>query len=836
MTGVINPALFGMPDATTTGPQAGVTLTAYTGPMTITTPGAVIENVIINGQLTVDAANVTIRNCIIQSDGWWGIEGDQAPNLTVENSKIIGGNLTNSGILGSGTFVGNDISNVSIGIQLTNGASTVSSNYIHDLFYGAADPHYDGVTALGGQNHVVIQNNTISAPDNNGTADVFIDNDFGSVNDVTVKNNLLLGGAAYTVHVDQKTGQSGTITNVVIENNYLERGYYGYIADNSNAAILNNVQWDNNSDPTPYPTLAPAVSPAAAPTITSFSTDTGVLGDHITSDNTPTLTGSAAANSTVNVFDGTTKIGTATANGSGQWTLTTPVLSDGTHNLTATDTLSGQTSAASAAFSLTIDTHVPAAPVLVSDPLVNTNQVQLSGTAEANSTVTVYDGTTVVGTGTTSSSGTWSITTKTLPSGADALTATAIDAAGTISAISQPLDPVVPPAPPPAAPTIASFSTDTGVVGDHITSDNTPTLTGGAVANSTVNVFDGTTQIGTATANGSGQWSLTTPVLSDGTHNLTATDTDTSGQTGAASAAFSVTIDTHVPAAPTLAAYSQAGAAVGSTTSLTDLVLKGTAEAGSTIDVFDGGKQIGTAATSSAGAWSFDTGTLSTGSHSYTATAIDVAGTAGTASAADVISVTTPLTPAPAPAATPIEFTNVSYSSGTATIKGTADAYSQVKLYDGTTLLGTATASANGTWSLTKSHLSNTLHTITAQELDSTGHVVETSSGAVVLAASNTSMFTGTGGDDFLFSSSSDLNDTFVFASNFGHSTIQGFTATGSGHDTVQFSNSVFDSFASVLSHASQVGQDVVISTGNETLKLLNTKLGALSGQDFHFV
>src|SRR5262249_46663544 len=117
-----------------------------------------------------------------------------------------------------------------------------------------------------------------------------------------------------------------------------------------------------------------------------------------------------------------------------------------------------------------------------------------------------------------------------------------------------------------------------------------------------------------------------------------------------------------------------------------------------------------------------------------------------------------------------------------------------------------------------------------------TGHVIEKSSGAVILAASNTSAFMGTGGDDFMFSSSSNLNDTFVFASNFGHSTIQGFSATGSGHDTVQFSKSVFDSFASVLSHASQVGQDVVISSGSETLKILNTKLSALNSQDFHFV
>jgi hypothetical protein len=249
----IDPTRFGLPTADTTGVPAGVTLTNYNGPMTIRTPGAVIKNVIIDGQLTVDAANVTIRNCIIQSNDWWGINGDRAPNLTVESCKIIGGNLTNSGILGSGTFVGNDISHVSIGIQLTDGASTVSSNYIHDLFYGNGAPHYDGVVALGRQNHVVIEHNTIWGPNENGTADVFIDNDFGSVNDVIVRDNLMFGDPAYTVHVDQKAGQTGTITDVVIENNYMERGAYGYIADNSKATIRNNVEWNNHVDPIPYP-------------------------------------------------------------------------------------------------------------------------------------------------------------------------------------------------------------------------------------------------------------------------------------------------------------------------------------------------------------------------------------------------------------------------------------------------------------------------------------------------------------------------------------------------------------------------------------------------------
>ena len=72
-----------------------------------------------------------------------------------------------------------------------------------------------------------------------------------------------------------------------------------------------------------------------------------MVGDRITNDNTLTLTGTAEANSTVKVFDGTTLFGSATANGSGAWTYTTAALADGAHNLTATATdAAGNTGAA----------------------------------------------------------------------------------------------------------------------------------------------------------------------------------------------------------------------------------------------------------------------------------------------------------------------------------------------------------------------------------------------------------------------------------------------------------------------------------------------------------
>ena len=147
-------------------------------------------------------------------------------------------------------------------------------------------------------------------------------------------------------------------------------------------------------------------------------------------------------------------------------------------------------------------------------------------------------------------SGAWSYTTAALANGAHSLTATATDAAGNTGAASTALSVTIDTT-APAAPTIASFSTDSGTVGDGITNDNTLTLTGTAEANATVKVYDGATLLGSVAANGSGAWSYTTAALANGAHSLTATATDAAGNTGVASAALSVTIDTTAPAAPT---------------------------------------------------------------------------------------------------------------------------------------------------------------------------------------------------------------------------------------------------------------------------------------------
>src|SRR5437868_6594599 len=118
-----------------------------------------------------------------------------------------------------------------------------------------------------------------------------------------------------------------------------------------------------------------------------------------------------------------------------------------------------------------------------------------------------------------------------------------MDTAGNISSASTALNVTVDTV-APGTPIVTSFSPDSNVVGDGVTNANQVTLTGTAAAGSTVQLFDGAAQIGTATANGSGAWTFATATLIDGSHAFTAKALDTAGNISSASSALNVIVDT----------------------------------------------------------------------------------------------------------------------------------------------------------------------------------------------------------------------------------------------------------------------------------------------------
>jgi Ca2+-binding RTX toxin-like protein len=90
----------------------------------------------------------------------------------------------------------------------------------------------------------------------------------------------------------------------------------------------------------------------------------------------------------------------------------------------------------------------------------------------------------------------------------------------------------------------------------------------------------------------------------------------------------------------------------------------------------------------------------------------------------------------------------------------------------------------------------------------------------------------GGAGADWLTGDSGD--DRFVFTGVFGRDIVTDFDKNG---DVIQLDRSAFANFASVLSHARQVGDDVVITLdADDTITLQDYRLTSLNAGDFVFV
>ncbi len=111
---------------------------------------------------------------------------------------------------------------------------------------------------------------------------------------------------------------------------------------------------------------------------------------------------------------------------------------------------------------------------------------------------------------------------------------------------------------PPGSPTITAVSTDSaGTLPVTVTNTNRNRLfvRGTAEADSRVVLSDGGTEVATVTADAQGAWvvDLSAGPLLDGTHAFTARATDAAGNSGPASGALSVVIDTVAPTTPSVA-------------------------------------------------------------------------------------------------------------------------------------------------------------------------------------------------------------------------------------------------------------------------------------------
>jgi len=400
----------------------------------------------------------------------------------------------------------------------------------------------------------------------------------------------------------------------------------------------------------------------------------------------------------------------------------------------------------------------PSTPVLAagsdsgisnSDQITNAVNPVLTGTAEANATVKLYEGGTLLGS-TLATNGTWSITLSTaLTAGVHKFTATATNSSNITSALSGELSITVDLTSPSVTISSSSITLKAGETANITFTfsenpGNTFTWDGSSgditVSGGTLSALSGTGLIRTA---------IFTPAANTnngvaGISVAAASYTDIAGNAGAAAPNQTITFDTQAPAAtsvPFLRSSSDSGQSnVDGITNVTTPIFTGTAEPGTTITLYDNGSTIIGSVVATGGVWLITSTSLSTGAHNITASARDAAGNTGPVSGALSIIIDNVAPVAPSQAAlTGASDSGISTTDGITnitkpTFTGTAEAGATVRLYDtdGTTELGSGVSNL-GLWSITIiSPLAAGTHTLRAKATDVAGNTSIASNGLTI--------------------------------------------------------------------------------------------------------
>ncbi len=400
--------------------------------------------------------------------------------------------------------------------------------------------------------------------------------------------------------------------------------------------------------------------------------DTGISNsDNITHSTTPRFTGTCASGDTISLVssvDGDLSPSVVCTDGQYDITLSS-ALSEAIHTITARAANAAGSVSVSGGLSVTVDTTPPPAPGTPdlaagsdtgssnSDNITSDDTPQFTGSCADGSFVTLVsnlDGA-LAPAGVACSGGAYDITlTSPLRRGTHTITAIAEDVAGNDSPASGGLlidiesDLPATPGTPQLHPSSDSGASNS----DRITRITSPRFTGTCASGDKITLrssVDGVLSPADVVCSGDAYDITLTSTLSEGTHNITATATDTAGQTSPASAALSLTIDTAAPPAPgipDLAASSDTGASNSDNiTHDTTPQFTGACESGATVTLSSSVDGVLTpSATCSGGVYDITlTSALSENAHQITAVQVDAAGNSSATSGALNMTVTIPM-------------------------------------------------------------------------------------------------------------------------------------------------------------------------------------------------
>lgn len=220
-----------IPGLSNTGVPTGIPLEPSNS-VTVTKDGTVIDRLDVDGQIIVRANDVTIRETRIRVNGSEAVVFPKGyRDLVVEDSEFDGGGTTRPAIIDNSYVLRRvNIHGFGDGPRISGDNVIIEDCYIWGL-PAKEGSHNDGIQMTDGRN-VVIRGNHIHNP-NTQTSAILIAPDFGAIEGVTIENNILRGGG-YTIY--------GWGTDITIQNNRIESGYYGP------KSIGDNVVWVRNTD------------------------------------------------------------------------------------------------------------------------------------------------------------------------------------------------------------------------------------------------------------------------------------------------------------------------------------------------------------------------------------------------------------------------------------------------------------------------------------------------------------------------------------------------------------------------------------------------------------
>ena len=426
-------------------------------------------------------------------------------------------------------------------------------------------------------------------------------------------------------------------------------------------------------------------------------------GGKLSAGGTTELAGTAAPGVLLKLFDGGNLVGEATADASGNWQMVVPQLDAGEHTLTViTYGAGGEVQASSKPLTVIVSEPEPAAatgpavqPKIGWPPdgsAVVSARPLVAGQSFPRGVVRIYDGATLLGETIADANGYWSFRPSVaLTAGEHVLTAVATSADGLTTAKAPPVTITV----RSRAVTIPSWKPVAGAAPVVITPENgdtvntvQPLFAGTAAPNSKVRLYDGDKVMGEAAVDSDGRWTFRpTAPLAEGEHTIAVAPLNADGSEGAPKDTVTITIASGLGTAP-----GGPGIIVDSTPATianSRPVLTGQAPAGATIRIYDGDQLVGEVKAGPDGRWYYTPAApLTAGVHVLH---FEVVGADGSA----VTSADRPLTVAAgATAVKPPQITTPAQGQVAPgdVLSGTAPAGSQVKIYDGSTLIGGTTA------------------------------------------------------------------------------------------------------------------------------------------------